>query len=616
MNPRYIAYILDSGTSLSGETYFPSSSSATMGMAVKNDDDGYGAGTSGSNNGTIIANQAAIISKELLQSISGQVQTTVLPDPGMDLSMASYLDDAISRPGDYQSATKTFDWTTSYLNDSSNPDEMTNILSTLPADVEVLEVWHQWNGAGQVNGLSATETKLYDKYSGGALNPNIVVTEEIPLDGGETTIDLQIANNSPDPSARIGIHPTTIANSEAHLLALEGGRLRFKVKIKDGTPNGTALEATSLACYASAFVGFCLDQSDLVFVQNPDLYIRKIVDVTDPLPGQTINYTLIVSNEGSANADKVVIRDTLPTGLTFVAGSTSIMSPNGWSLGAPTTAAITGGTSITWTNLINGTAAVENPTPAIGMLPANSSEIVIKYRATVGAGLSQGTILTNGANIYDQDIKTSPTTPTTTCSYTDLSPDIFQNCTSVNVTVPKVNLKVVQTTSPSTVANGSYDIKVDYSNLSRQSSPNSYFILKLPNVTYQSVVTLAGEVVYFTDDAGATAPVFDPTAVNTAVWKNDVSLLSNPGKPTYIAVSMGTISGFAAAQRVLFTVKATHRDGTPAVIGESLTSTVELTSNLIKATPTSDADITNNTDSDITKIPGIDLVANIEGDIE
>lgn len=184
------------------------------------------------------------------------------------------------------------------------------------------------------------------------------------------------------------------------------------------------------------------------------------------------------------------------------------------------------------------------------------------------------------------------------------------------MTVPKVDLKVIQTVSPATTSNGVYDIKVDYSNLSRQPSPNSYFVLTLPDVTYQSVVTLAGESVYFSDDAGATAPTFDPTSINTAVWKTDVSMLSNPGKPTYIAVSMGTIAGFAPSQRVLFTVKATHRDGTPAVIGESLTSSVELTSNNIKAMPSRDADIANNTDSDVTKIPGIDLVATISGDVE
>ncbi|WP_417744241.1 SdrD B-like domain-containing protein [Rosistilla oblonga] len=57
--------------------------------------------------------------------------------------------------------------------------------------------------------------------------------------------------------------------------------------------------------------------------QETDLSITK-TDVGDPTsPGNTIDYTLTVTNNGPSNATGVVVTDNLPTGVTFVSGTGS-----------------------------------------------------------------------------------------------------------------------------------------------------------------------------------------------------------------------------------------------------------------------------------------------------
>ena len=63
--------------------------------------------------------------------------------------------------------------------------------------------------------------------------------------------------------------------------------------------------------------------------QGADLSITKS-DSPDPVnAGATLTYTIIVSNAGPANAENVVVTDTLPTGVTFVSTSGCAESPAG-----------------------------------------------------------------------------------------------------------------------------------------------------------------------------------------------------------------------------------------------------------------------------------------------
>lgn len=77
-----------------------------------------------------------------------------------------------------------------------------------------------------------------------------------------------------------------------------------------------------------------MTSDDPVTVQNPDMHIQKKVDIFDPLPGQTINYTLEVSNQGPHDAEDVWVQDTLPIGLCYVPSST-VTYTAGRSIGEP-----------------------------------------------------------------------------------------------------------------------------------------------------------------------------------------------------------------------------------------------------------------------------------------
>jgi uncharacterized repeat protein (TIGR01451 family) len=57
---------------------------------------------------------------------------------------------------------------------------------------------------------------------------------------------------------------------------------------------------------------------------GPGLELTKTVDNATPEPGDTVIFTLTVNNTGELNTDTAMVSDTLPSGLTFVAGSLEI----------------------------------------------------------------------------------------------------------------------------------------------------------------------------------------------------------------------------------------------------------------------------------------------------
>ena len=53
-------------------------------------------------------------------------------------------------------------------------------------------------------------------------------------------------------------------------------------------------------------------------VDEADVEIEKVADVTTPAPGDTVIYTITVTNNGPGDATNVVVTDTLPAGVTYV----------------------------------------------------------------------------------------------------------------------------------------------------------------------------------------------------------------------------------------------------------------------------------------------------------
>ena len=121
----------------------------------------------------------------------------------------------------------------------------------------------------------------------------------------------------------------------------------------------------------------------------PNLNLSKI-DAPDPVqPGQDISYTISYSNTGESAATGVVVTDTTPASTTFVSASP-----------APDSAPSVGGAgTVTWN---------------IGTLAAGGSGFVTVVVKT-GAGLANGTVITNSSYSIDSDQNTLTTgNPVTT----------------------------------------------------------------------------------------------------------------------------------------------------------------------------------------------------------
>lgn len=78
------------------------------------------------------------------------------------------------------------------------------------------------------------------------------------------------------------------------------------------------------------------DTSEVITINNSaDLEITKIVDNATPTEGDTINYTITVTNNGPAQAKNINIADNLPLGVSYVSSvaSQGAYLPPNWSVG-------------------------------------------------------------------------------------------------------------------------------------------------------------------------------------------------------------------------------------------------------------------------------------------
>jgi uncharacterized repeat protein (TIGR01451 family) len=102
----------------------------------------------------------------------------------------------------------------------------------------------------------------------------------------------------------------------------------------------------------------------------------KTVLQSEAAPGDTLNYTLRVDNSGSAAATAVRVRDQLPAGVTYQAGST-------------TNTCGVGSGDVGGTSPVLGAAGLNIGNLAVG------AECEVRFRVTVNASVAPGTVLQN-----------------------------------------------------------------------------------------------------------------------------------------------------------------------------------------------------------------------------
>jgi uncharacterized repeat protein (TIGR01451 family) len=308
----------------------------------------------------------------------------------------------------------------------------------------------------------------------------------------------------------------------------------FTASITDNTAGFVAFDTRMLAG-AHAFTGASLQVKasggsgtlsifkPLAAPGSPDLVVTKSAPAAVS-PGQTMTYTVSYRNAaagtGTVNrATGVQLTDTLPAGTTYVANS------------------CTGCTFDLLTNTLSWT---------IGTVLANSSLVSLTYQVTVGAGLTNGTTLVNGAQILsaenDANVADNTASVTTTVFTLPLISGAVINDQNGDGVMDPGELGLAGATITlyrDDNANGIFDgAPTDPQVGSPVTTPASgewgftglaknttYFVVRANPATYTSTAAIAEAVA--TDHSTATAPtndrlkvVFDSVAGSTSSTNN------------------------------------------------------------------------------------------------
>ncbi len=184
------------------------------------------------------------------------------------------------------------------------------------------------------------------------------------------------------------------------------------------------------------------DQASVTLTpQLIDLALMKVIDDLTPNVGDSIAYTLSLSNDGPSNATGVAVTDRLPDGLTFknfVASQGSYNSTSGiWSVGSVATGAIptltinaTVGNTGGVTNTAEVTAADQidiDSTPGNSM-PGEDDQASVTF-VTESADLSLTKIVNNPSPVQDEVINF-------TLTLTNAGPNAATNVTVKDILPP------------------------------------------------------------------------------------------------------------------------------------------------------------------------------------
>jgi len=292
--------------------------------------------------GTVLTNEALVLSDELIQSIGNRVRTVVSARP----SIVVHHDcpEVVTSGEEYE-------YVVTYLNDSTNTDANALVGVTLPAGVTCVSLSHAYVPAQSY----AIAPKCGDIVDGSLL------------------VDVT-ANGHP-------------------LLPLKGGELRIRVK-GDGTAGSGSQFLSESSGRAESAMGavFAVYGQCASEVENADVTVRKVADVLDPLSDTEVTFSLLVANEGRHVAEGVVVEDQLPQGMTYVTGSTSVATA-GWTLTPPDPDQSDGlyegrpVKKLRWTGLKGSFVT--------GYMPGQSGDVLITFRAKVNADVTAGTRLEN-----------------------------------------------------------------------------------------------------------------------------------------------------------------------------------------------------------------------------
>ena len=531
----------------------------TVGLRLRNDDNGVLPGTAGSPEGTLIFNTAGIFSSELLQAIGNQVITRIDNDPSIlvEKSGPSVVEAGVP-----------FNWVVTYRNNTlQNPDNTVNIIDTLPPGITFLSATHTWNAAAVAHGAP-----------GGAVAQTVVPAIVNNLDGS-TSLSFPIAGVA------------GYRGNGVPLDGLEGATITLRVQSDAGTPCGsTRLNAVcGTATTAADTVTSCAEHQ--VTILCPELGLLKYASPASVLSGGTLTYQIVLANSGGIAARDVALIDTLPAGVTYL-GSLSV-SP-GYTLAAP----IISGQTLTW-SVANGRALTRSGRPP-GEVPASSGNIIIQFSARVGADVAPCTTLNNLAQV----------------STVSVEEGVYPNTATATASVPPADLAVAKSGPELARPGNRVSWDVTWVNQTAQPATGVYLVETLPNydvdpnsdVTFVSVTLPAGVTAYYHSGPVSPVPAFNPAAPLTGGWA------AAPASPSHVAFLVGALAGNAGPFTAQVTVDLIDPNGGTPVLpqpGVCFTNTVVIH----QAVPACE-NLADNTATAIVCTPALDLALTKTGSVQ
>lgn len=382
--------------------------------------------------------------------------TATLTVRGADLEVTKAVDNATPNPGD------TITYTIVVTNNGPTDTTGVAITDALPAGLSLVSasttngpyVGSAWTVGALTAGASATLTiiatvdagtagsdiintasvagnDLVDPVAGNNSDSvqlwvplvDIVLTKAAstatPLPGDTFTYTVTATNNGPDTATGVTVDDVipaglTLTGASATQGSYTGDTwtigslasgstetITFTVSVPNGSTGGVVTNAAVVSGVNETESTTANNSaSAMVTIAQSDITVTKTVDVAAPNPGDTITYTVIVSNGGPDAATGVTVVDPLPAGVTETGSST-----------------------------IQG--AYADPTWTVGTLVSGASA-TLTITATVDAG-TEGTTQTN----------------TATGSSDQADPDPSNNSDGANITVPAVDVAVTKTVNNS-----------------------------------------------------------------------------------------------------------------------------------------------------------------------
>lgn len=167
-----------------------------------------------------------------------------------------------------------------------------------------------------------------------AFKPNLTVKKLMNNTGGGTAT-----------SSDFTIHVAASSSSQSFSGSASGTQITLGLGVfavtESGGPAGYIV-ATSTNCAGTLAIGDVktCTLTNTYSTSTADVSLTKAVNVTSPVPGATVTFTLTATNSGPNAASDVSVTDLLPSGLTYISddatttGSTYATSTGVWTIGS------------------------------------------------------------------------------------------------------------------------------------------------------------------------------------------------------------------------------------------------------------------------------------------